>query len=305
MTLSKFLVFLFIGWPLLVSASVSVSLDPNLVRPWNKDDKNQFPTPLGAVFKKETKTLIFVGDHHNDQEKTYNFLENAFNKMNPEIVVIEGLDFSKGESPKEYVDKYAAKSKEELFNEGGAAPNAARLAFSKKVPFIGGEPSLSQEMNSEFILSQGFTKEDIRNVQVVQRIPYRRDHLKLAEDAFFKYAKKHYSVDKKSKVFMGEFQKWYLKKVGHKFSYAKVPKEEADVNCSPTDTLIQKIACATNINRDRALVQNIESLLKKYDRVLVVYGTGHFVQEYPALIKAFGSEPQYIEPSKAVVNGIL
>lgn len=290
----QFLTLLLFSFPILSNATVS--LDPSLVRPWNKDEKNLFPTPLGAIFKKESKTLIFVGDHHKDQEKTYKFLEKAFNSTNPEIVVIEGLDFSKGESPKAYVSKYAAKSKEELFNEGGAAPNAAKLAFKNKTPFIGGEPSISQEMNSEFILSQGFTKEDIRNVQVLQRIPYRRDHLKLGEEDFFKYAKKYYKIAEKLAVFKDDFGRWYLKKVGRKFKYIEVSKEEADVNCLPTDTVIQKIACGTNINRDRALVQNIETLLEKYDRVLVVYGTGHFVQEYHALVKAFDGEPKYIEP---------
>jgi len=50
-----------------VSANSAVQFNTDLVRPWKKDGKRQFPAPLVAIFKKDGKVLVFVGDSHSDQ----------------------------------------------------------------------------------------------------------------------------------------------------------------------------------------------------------------------------------------------
>lgn len=278
-----------------VSAKSVVQFDLDLVRAWNKDDKKQFPTPLIASFKKDSKVLVFVGDHHSDQIQTYQHFETAFEKFNPQIVVIENVDFRRGENPMKWAKTYLNKSKEDLLKEGGIAPNAARFAFQKKIPFIGGEPTIEEQMDSAFLLSKNMSKDDIRNVQVLQRIPYRRDKLNMKnENTFFDYAIKYYRIKESKEVYKASFKKWYKDRAKKDFNYSTFAKEETDVNCSSSDTYLQSVACAFNINRDRVLVENIGKLLQKYDRVLVAYGTGHFVQEYPAFLKAFGREPDYL-----------
>lgn len=276
-------------------SAFAIKFDPDAVRAWNKDDKKQFPTPLAATFQKNEKSLIFVGDHHIDQNQTSHYVEFNLNKFKPEIVVVENVDFIEGKNPQRWMDTVIHKSKEELLKDGGANRLTALLAFNKKIPVVGGEPSLDEAMKSPFILSQGFDTEDIRNVQVLQRMPYRRDVLKLDKvDDFFNYAIELYGVKGSRDNFKTKFFSWYKKRTGKEFIYSNVTKEEAAVNCLPADTYLQKVACAFNINRDRAIVGNIENLFKSYDRVMVVYGTGHFVQEYPVFLKAFGKEPEYI-----------
>lgn len=274
--------------------SAGISFDLNLVRPWNMEDKKQFPTPLIAVFKKDKKVLVFVGDHHVDQIQTYQHFEMAFEKFDPQVVVIENVNYKDGENPLGWAKKYLKKSKEELYKEGGIAPNAARLAYKNKIPFIGGEPSIEDQVNSPFLLSKKFSKDDIQNVQVLQRIPYRRDKMNVSEEQFFKYAMKYYRIKGQRAVYKSNLKNWYKERTQKDFNYSTFAKEETDVNCLPTDTYLQKVACNFNLNRDRVLVENISYLLQKYDRVLVAYGTGHFVQEYPALLKAFGQLPEYI-----------
>lgn len=284
----------------------SIKFNLNLVRPWNKNEKNQFPTPLVAVFEKENKTLIFVGDHHANQDATYAYFESAVERFKPEIIVIENVDFKDGLNPQKWTSKYINKSQEELLKEGGIAPNAARLANLKKIPIIGGEPTIEEQMHSTFLLNKKYTDKDIRNVQILQRIPYRRDQLEIKNEVdFFKYAIKQYRVNEDSKRFIPKFKNWYKARSNSEFIYSKISKEETAVNCSVDDRFFQKVACDFNINRDRALVENIQKLLEKYNKVLVAYGTGHFVQEYLALRDGFAKEPEFFSPieSNELIEG--
>jgi len=278
------------------SAFANIDLDPSLVRPWNQTEKSQFPTPLGAAFKREDRTLIFIGDHHSDPAATYKYIQMAFKKVSPEIAVVEGLNFSEGENPKVHMDRYVSKSKEEIWKDPSLGPGTELLAMSHNIAVIGGEPSIQEEMTSSFLLGKGFRPDDIRNVQIVQRIPYRRDKLKMTDpDVFFDYALKLYDVKDPKSVFKTKFLKWYRKRVQREFDYSKITKSDTAVNCEAGDSFLQEVACAININRDRSLVEHVGILLKKYHRVLVTYGTGHFVQEYPAYLSAFVHPPEYIK----------
>jgi hypothetical protein len=278
------------------STFASLRLDPDDIRPWNGGEKGQFPSPLGAVFKQGPKTLVFVGDHHVTPEATYKVVEAAFDKFAPEIAVVEGLEFSQGENPQKYLAKFLSKSKEDVWKDPSLEPGTELLSMARHVPFIGGEPTIEEQMASPFLRAKGFSPEDIRNVQILQRLPYRRDQLKMTDvDDFFRYAMDLYRVGGPEPAFKESFHTWYKKRAGKDFDYRTVSKDESAVNCAPDDTVLQAIACAYNINRDRFLVAHVETLLKRYDRVLVVYGTGHFVQEYPAFKKAFAQEPSYFK----------
>jgi hypothetical protein len=276
------------------AAASGFKMDPGKVRPWNKGDKDQFPTPLGAVFEKGDKTLIFVGDHHVDPSSTYNLIEAAFLRFAPEIVVVESLAFALGENPKSHLNDYLSKTKEEIWKNPSLGPGTELLAITKKIPVIGGEPTIEEQMTNPFLLGMGFTSEDILNTQILQRLPYRRDQLGFKEPArFFEYAMDLYRIKGSRPDFEKRFAAWYKRRTQKEFDYQKVTKDNSAVNCSKDDTFIQKVACAFNMARDRFLVERMELLLNKYDRVLVVYGTGHFVQEYPALTAAFSKAPDY------------
>ena len=289
------------SWVCVAPATAAVHLNPDLVRPWNQNEKAQFPTPLAGEFKKADRHLIFVGDHHSDQIQTYACLERAFEELAPDLVVVEGVDFGDGINPEEWMSKFVHRSKEDLLREGGAGPNAARLAFSKNIPVVGGEPSIHDSMKSTFLKRKGFDRDDILNVQVLQRIPYRRDVLKITNpEDFFEYAIHYYKVDEPNVAFKRRFKSWYKRRTNWEFFYDKVSKAEVAVNCAPEDTFLQRVACAFNVNRDRVLVQNIEKLLRTYKRIMVVYGTGHFVQEYPAFVQGFGAPPEYLNLSPGI-----
>ena len=292
----KFILIFTIGFILANSAFAAIELDPSLVRPWSQKDKSQFPTPLAAAFKKEGVTFIFVGDHHSDPASTFKHVQAAFETYSPEIVVVEGLNYNKGENPQEHMSWYASKTKEEVWKDPSLGCGTELVAVSHNVPVIGGEPSIEEEMDSPFLRSQGFTAEDIRNVQILQRIPFRRDVLKMTDpDIFFQYVMKLYDVKEKLPVFKTAFLSWYKAKSLKTFDYMSITKSDAAVNCGAGDTFFQKVACAFNMNRDRALVEHVGSLLKNHHRILVVYGTGHFVQEYPVYLKAFGAPPEYLK----------
>lgn len=266
------------------------------MRPWNKIEKDQFPSPLAAVFKKNNTTLAFVGDRHADPQSTYKLVEATISKTSPQIIVVEGLAYAHGENPKKHLNLYVGKTKEQVWTDPSLGCGTELIAMSRNIPIIGGEPTIEEQMSSPYLLSKGYTQEDILNVQILQRIPYRRDKLKISDTSlFFEYAIKLYRINETNFEFQKEFMTWYKNKTQKDFEYSKITKTESAVNCAPTDTYIQKVACDFNINRDRFLVEKINELIKKYKNLLVVYGTGHFVQEYPSFIKGFGNKPEYIE----------
>lgn len=53
-----------------------------------------------------------------------------------------------------------------------------------------------------------------------------------------------------------------------------------------------KMSEYTSYERDLAVVKLVWELMSRFQKVMVVYGAGHFVQEEPALVRLFGKPVQ-------------
>src|SRR5438045_2121599 len=87
------------------AALATPNLNPELVHAWNKFEKEKFPSPLAAIFSNSGKTLAFVGDKHSDQVETSKFIQAALAQTAPQIIVVEGLEYSRGKNPKGWLKK--------------------------------------------------------------------------------------------------------------------------------------------------------------------------------------------------------
>lgn len=189
LTVSKRLppVFVILLMTNIAMASNAFHADVSLIREFNQSlhDKHSFqPFPKLIRFISGNKSLVYVATRHKDLEKSKELIRRAIDQTSPEIILLEGMRASWGQSPRKWDGQTSDK-------DGYEVNLAYKLAIEKGIPFLGAEPGKPKEFSS--------------------------------------------------------FQ------------------------------------------RDQSAIKKIAELMSQYNKVLVVYGAGHYVQEEEALKKMFGA----------------
>jgi hypothetical protein len=173
------------------------------------------------------------------------------------------------------------------------------LLQKKHIPFIGGEPST--ELIFKALEQKGYTPKEIMGLYLVRNIaPWHRqgmlkDRKQFSEIAtkFFKSAKFSHVADA-DKLTLEEFTAWYDKhksELGNK-DYLQLIAKDTNPIYEPDANYFQKMSSIMDAVRDSNVIGTISNTLKKYDKVLVVYGNAHQYTSRPIFEKMFGSEGQ-------------
>lgn len=137
----KYLLLFFLLCALLFQScgSRDLLIDKSLIQ--ENSDKHPFPgRPYFAHFRNGDRNLFFIAAFHEKQasSKTFELITNAFQKHRLDCVIVEGIPFNKGESPKEIVDLVRRTSKNDYYEYGEAAFTILK-ATERKIPFYGAE----------------------------------------------------------------------------------------------------------------------------------------------------------------------
>lgn len=240
--------------------------------------------------------MSFIATRHGNEinNPTMTLLAKEFESNAYDIVLLEGLPFEKGINPAFYLEG-AKKSIKDNFIEWGETGYAAVLAGNRSIPIAGGEPN-----DKEILLkiNEGpFSSKDLIGFYVVRQFPqWLRQHRferetrdKVVSD-FLSTVCGDFGLSKSECLDLSEFKQWYKEKNGKEFGFNFESEEAAPL--ANGKYITQHISSLVGQVRDRFVLQKIEELLSEYNRILVVYGSSHYMTLFPAITNALGA-PEY------------
>jgi len=255
-------------------------------------------TPYIFSLKSEDKELFYFGAPHvrNPKDPIFSEIKTAFDKAEPDLVVVEGMNAS---IDKNIINEKAKKATEEEAIDGaGEAGYSLKLGLEKGIEWSSPEPK--DEDLYKHLLDQGFSKDEIFARAVLLVLP--QCNRQINKQEFEEY----------SEPFIEQFEKetnWG----GFDYSYGRAiqiaerilgkpinfsNEEETSDYIDPTpwpekkekQTVLNRIGEASSAFRDKNIVKDIAEALKKHKRLFVVYGASHAVMQEPALKELFKSK---------------
>jgi hypothetical protein len=252
------------------------------------------PQPLVAIYRRGDRVLAFVGARHvfTSQNSTLRAIDSAFAAVSPAIVVLEGFPTAMGANPPPLVEEARRYGTPEADDYAKGEPMyAASLALARGIPFIGGEPTREEQVQA--LIRRGYTPKEIFFVYLVGDLKgaLRAHSLASVEDPklldtyefWSQAAVSDYKLDPMS---FEEFSTRYRTVYGVEITRDAKLAERPDGGTSddPTAPLQQD----TGVIRDEQLLATIEKLLMRNKRMVVIYGSNHWVTLSEALKKRLG-----------------
>ena len=131
------------------------------LQPWCPEDCKE-GIPFTASYRTAEYVLVFVGAHHvfTPKNSTLRAVDSGFAQASPAIVIVEGFPTAMGESPSPLVKEVHRRGTPDATQfTNNEAIYAASLALGHGIPFLGGEPTRSEEV--EALVRKGFARSDI------------------------------------------------------------------------------------------------------------------------------------------------
>lgn len=276
-------------------------LDPKQIRPWSSSLENEYPQEKSVIahYKKGSAELFYLAARHTSKmdSDTMRLVQELFNKHEFNVVLIESIPYSSGESPQWFIEE-AKKYQTETFVQGGESAFAAILADQKKIPFFAGE--LDHKEIYRDLKIRGYSDQDIVGFYTVRQIPQwirenepKKDLLKRKIPIFLGQYCKIFGINECPK--MNEICNWYKAKLGHDLVVDVSNEETAPVSDGKLFT--QKMSSELGALRDQFTLNIIQKLILKYQKVAVIYGAGHLITLRKSFDAAFG-QPEFFEDSR-------
>ncbi len=274
--------------------------DLSLVHDISFADKNTFTHPYLSHYTKDNKHLYYLGVKHGKdfETRSHDMILQAVSKHKPQLIVIEGLATEAGISPSFGLDPQKPGSVSRFLNHEENI-HTAELARSKKIPFIGGEPSSKAVF--EALDRQGYSNKEtmaaylLRNISVWKRkgglnkdILHQQADVFLSKDPIFKH------IPEEDRLTFDEFKSWYdshKHELGNK-DMLDVVAADTNYNGRPDANYFQRLTKIMDRVRDDHLINVIADSASEYDKVMVVYGNAHQFVSAPVFEKMFGGEAQ-------------
>jgi hypothetical protein len=263
-------------------------------------DKDNFKRPHLTHYTKDNKHLYYLGVKHGKdfETRSHDMIMQAMFKHKPQLIVIEGLATEAGISPSFGFDKKMAGNFARFLNHEENI-HTAEFARSKKIPFIGGEPSTKEIF--EALGKQGYSDKEsmavylLRNISVWRRKGLlnqgnlrQQAEMFLLKDPVFKH------IPAEDRLTFDEFTAWYD---SHKHELRNknlldVVASDTNYNGDHAPNYFQRMTKIMDRVRDEHLVNVIADCASEYDKVMVVYGNAHQFASEPVFEKMFGGKAQ-------------
>jgi hypothetical protein len=282
----------------LASCSFSPKLDPAKIRAWETKLDSEYPDRKVVIahYKKNDVELSYLAARHTNEvgSDTFKMVELLFEKQPFNVLLIESIPHSSGESPQWFLDE-AMKGQGPRYVKGGESAFGTIKSHKRGIPFYSGEPDHLDIYQS--LKAAGYSDHDVLGFYVVRQIPQwvrenvpKKSLLESKIPPFLNY----YCQIFKMQVCpnRADIELWYKNHSGHDLSIHVLNKEVAPLADGKLHT--QKISTQIGVVRDRFTLSVIESLLKRYKKVAVIYGASHFVTLRKSFDSSLGA-PTFIE----------
>lgn len=285
---------LFLSFPM--QTPVSAMQQVEHVQLWGASTLAVPQAPYLAGFKHSAlhpqKELVYVAAlHAGAHNPSFALIDQAFASLEPEVVIIEGVPSNLGENHPAIIEQV----QEMPAGHGQEAYYAAAHALRSGIPFSGGEP------NPRWVLDQlveryQHTVRDVWGFDIVREsVVWKRLSHTNFEALFAEYQEQLQRMYAMPSPFSDaeDFRQWYRQRQHLDFDLSLMPTSLAAPDCGAQAQFTQTLSCQTMFLRDEHLLQHILHQLQRYDRVLVVYGAGHFQTQHQALSHYFERPPEF------------
>jgi len=249
--------------------------------------------PFVVTYRSRGKVLAFVGADHvfTDHNTTTDAIARAFAAVEPSAVIVEGFPSALGANPGFIIEsvrrRHAPDADSYARSEGSFA---ASLALDRHVPFIGGEPTLVEEIDG--LVAKGYARGDASFAMLLRAMGQARRSGEMPAGDSARFAARLEQEARAVAGMMGtapvtqsEFVASYRRLVG----VDPVSDAEMAQRYDPgVDTLLHRMGGDNMRVRDEHLLRTILRQLDRYGRVLVVYGSSHWTTLSQALRARLG-----------------
>ena len=266
----------------------------DLLVSWSSQAQDRMPEPpYVAMYERGEKTLRYLASTHQHRapNPVFEMIDRELDEMAPQAIVIEGIPADLGSSPQGFPTDC-----EVAFDSGvwpsGEAGYAACRARERAIPFTGAEPSPADVLS--LLPRSGFTVRDLLYYYVVRQIGVWRRTGELDERSFEALFEEFIDTwapphrQDPSSFSSADFAAWYCENNGEPFAPETLPSSVSAPMSGPDALFTQRVSDFVDRVRNTVIVQTIASMLQAHDRVLVVYGAGHHVQQAPVLEEMLG-----------------
>lgn len=267
----------------------SFRLDPTLLRSWEPKAKLPCAAPFKAIYRKNGKEVTFLAVNHIKNPVTpsnseLSLIGQEIERIRPSGMVVE-LKSSGIPLPKEELDTYYPDCMKDGKFTCGEPSYAALIGGKVFSSVLGGEPG-SKKLNSA--LEGKLSQEDqlaFESIKIVNSM--KQDGIKADKwpDHFSSEFKLNPAFSQSDWSY-AKFRAWLKANMNSEISSASArwmePRSDAKAS------KLQKIAEEIEKTREPMVQSAIQSQINKFDTTMVVYGSGHYYKQAPALEKVFG-----------------
>lgn len=267
-----------------------ISANLNLISDYSYEAqrKESFKSPYVSTYIKQQKTLKYLAAEHqnNIESETFKTVKTVIEDFKPDVMILEGFTDESG------MLRHSLECEKEGVQKCGESEYAITLGQKLDIKFTAGEPSEFQIL--ERLLKLGYTTDDLIGFYLVRQIPQWRRHGDLNPQHIDKQIEREGKRIQKSdlKVNPGytwkQFTEWYEKNLGKKFNLDTISTKDLAPQISENPTFLNIISREVDVVRERSIILKIEAMLNKYDKVLVIYGSGHLVKHREVLRDMLG-----------------
>ncbi len=251
-------------------------------------------TPYIFELKVGDKELYYFGTPHSRDanDSIFKEIEDAFNKINPDIVFVEGINV-RGDKTK-YGEIVKAATTDEVVDRLGESGFTLKLGVEKGIDWESPEPT-DKDLYDD-LLTKGFSRDEVFAWDVFNILPQYNRQMK--RERFEKYVSRFIDRFREATNWEG-FDYTYERAIelGEQIFGESVDVENDQRALDRIDpipwkekkdkqTVLNRISEASSVFRDRKIVRDILGAFKKHKKVFVVYGASHAVMQEPAFKKS-------------------
>lgn len=250
-----------------------------LLRPWSANiDRKQAPY---VSFLNGKLAYIAVRHDQGIESPTFRLIKKTIDDFKPNIIILEGSETREGISPLNLFSYYEGCQPD--FSKCGEPNYAGWLAFKEGIPIVFGEPT-DEDVKKEF-LAKKYTEQDLLGYYFLryyneQSVSGKKE---FNESMPWFRSERRFNIPSSFGFTYQDFLKWYFRKTGKPFN----PQHVEDPFSKKLGRSLLVLAQKISNYRDENITRMIADYLGRYDRVMVVYGAGHFATQRKVLEKMF------------------
>lgn len=271
-----------------------IQLYPALIKPLKQKEHRKesmvLRSPFFAHYKKNKKELIYIGAWHSNQSggPTHLLIDKVLKKFRPEVAIgeIEPWRLFKLKTRKNICQRICPES-HYLF----------KTARQKGIKFETGESSL--DLLKKDFLKQGKNERELIFLDVYRQVAHwsRRPPSQQERQlrTYIRRSKERYKVlnlEYTPQIFFADYKKTMKENFHSELTSGQDLAPYVDGHG------INKLAHLYDIGREKGIIATLQRMLDIYDKVLIVYGSGHFHKHRKVLEKAFGQPKLYTHKRK-------